>query len=178
MRPVNKEDLELPGNPCLQATVREFLDQQKKMLSENPEFKAEAYECRRCGDCCLWNYYALTIQAKLLKQLYLLAPYPHGYWVLIEGKIHCYMPVWSKPSESNLLHFDGYLPKKHTDFLARTGRRHGYWVLDTEKDKILVYNPVPCNHLVNDIENRASCDIYMDRPEVCRDYTCGRYPIK
>lgn len=178
MKPIDEKDLELPGHPCLQETVTEFLRRQKELLSKAPEFKAEAYECRRCGDCCEYNFYALKIQSKLLKQLYTLAVYPHGYWVIIEDKIHCYMPVWSREAKSDLLHFDGYLPKDHIEFLSRTGRRHGYWVLDTEKERIMIYNPVPCEQFIKNIENKAACSIYSDRPQICRDYTCGRYPIK
>jgi len=172
---MNREDLELPGSPLLLRTVKDFLMEQKKQLKETGGPDGE-YKCLRCGDCCRWNFYSLDIKPKLLDQLYMLgAPYPHGYWVLIERKIHCYMPVWSKQDESNLLHFDGFLPDKHIEFLIRTGRRHGYWVLDTENDKILVYNPVPCIHLVDEGE-ATHCDIYEDRPQVCVDYTCERYP--
>lgn len=176
MKPIDEEDFVLPGNPFLNCTVAEFLEEQKKQLKEkgDPEGK---YKCMRCGDCCLFNYYLLAIKGKLIDQLYMLgSPYPHGYWVLIDFKIHCYMPLWSKKSQSNLLHFDGYLPREHMDFLSRTGRRHGYWVLNNENDKIVVYNPVPCIHFVKDINMIASCAIYKDRPKVCRDYICGRYP--
>ena len=147
------------------------------MLSEDPEFKAEKYECRRCGDCCMWNYYVLdvTTEPKLLDQLYMLAKYPHGYWVLVQDKIILYMPFWSK-KQNGSLDFEGNLPDKHIEHLTKTGRMHGYWVL-SGSDKILVYNPVPCVHLIKDGELYA-CAIYEDRPQVCKDYSCGRYPIK
>lgn len=177
MRATNKEELELSGNPCLQETVRSFLERQKKMLSEDPKFKAEKYECRRCGDCCMWNYYVLdiTTEPKLLDQLYMLAKYPHGYWVLVQDKIILYMPFWSK-KQNGSLDFEGNLPDKHIEHLTKTGRMHGYWVLD-KNDKILVYNPVPCVHLIKDGDLYA-CAIYEDRPQVCRSYICGRYPVK
>uniref|UniRef100_A0A6M3LZ21 Putative zinc-or iron-chelating protein n=1 Tax=viral metagenome TaxID=1070528 RepID=A0A6M3LZ21_9ZZZZ len=173
LKPTNKEHLELPGNPCLQETVADFLRRQKSMLSEDLGQDSDGYECKRCGDCCTWNYYVLDINdPKLLDSLYMLAKYPHGYWRLDQKKIRMYMPF----SKNGLMDFDGVLPDKHIEHLTKTGRMHGYWVLDTKNDKILVYNPVPCLQLAKD-GDQYYCIIYKDRPQVCKDYSCRRYPI-
>jgi len=60
---------------------------------------------------------------------------------------------------------------------VKSGRTHGYWVLDVKSDKVLVYSPIPCMQLTKD-DDEYHCIIYKDRPQICRDYTCGRHPIK
>ena len=163
-----------PFNAVLNETVAEFLEKQKaklrKILPEDGK-----YECRRCGDCCKWNYYHLNIDNQnLIDKLYMEGTkMPHGYWVLIEGKMNFYMPTWKgKKNKSKLVHFDGALPPKHTEFLKVTGRMHGYWVLN-KNDKVVVYSPTPCEHLTK----KNMCRIYAKRPEICKDYLCGRYPV-
>jgi len=173
---IDFDEEELPFNPILCMTIAEFLDQQKVEACRDPDAQ---YECRQCGDCCRWNYYNLNPPQTLIDQLYMVGPrHPHGYWVLIkersESKLHLYMPTWTpKEGEAKLFHFDGSIPEKHLDFCWRTGRTHGYWVLN-EKGKIVVYCPCECQHLT---ENNL-CAIYEDRPLVCREYLCGRYPVE
>ena len=112
-------------------------------------------------------------EKSLLDQLYMLGKNPHGYWALMEdGKLTCYMPIWNNP-KSNMLSFEGPLPEGHIDFLMQTERRHGYWVLATEIDEVLIYCPTPCMHLIDG--TLASCAIYDGRPEICRAYVCRRY---
>lgn len=164
-----------PGNPYLLETVQDFLQRLKATTQKRKFPPGTKFECHRCGECCKWHYFHLNISnQKLLDQMYMFGlPQPHGYWVLFDGKINCYMPVWSKEMEKKLFHFDGFLPKLHTNFLNRTRRKHGYWVLN-ENDKVVIYCPVRCIHLT---ENNL-CSIYPDRPEICRMYSCERYPVQ
>lgn len=173
---IDLNEEELPFNPILNMTVAEFLDEQKVASGRDPDAK---YECRRCGDCCKWNYFNLIPPQTLIDQIYMVGPkYPHGYWVLIRGvdrdSLHLYMPTWTpREGEAKLFHFEGNIPLKHIDFFWRTGRTHGYWVLN-KKEKIVVYCPCICQHLTED----GLCSIYEDRPLVCQEYLCGRYPMK
>lgn len=160
--------VELPFNPKMNETVVEFLNRQGIMSSPDPDLK---YECRRCGDCCRWFYYKLIVPQDLADQLYMRFEAPHGYWVLTD-KLQCYMPVRPGEPDAQIFHFEGNLPEGHVDYCVTAGRRWGYWVLE-EKDKVVVYSPVKCIHLVD--EN--VCDIYEDRPDICRAYQCGRYPV-
>jgi len=176
---LNSEDLDevnQPANPKLNETVHQFLQKQKQLADERKYPPGTRFLCIRCGDCCRYNYYHLDISKKsLLDRLYMSSKFPNGYWVLMdEGKLSCYMPLWDDP-KSKMLSFDGPLPQEHVDFLMRTGRRHGYWVLARETDEMVVYTPVPCVHLIEGPP--TSCAIYGDRPEICRMYSCKRYPI-
>lgn len=170
LKPIEKEDYELYGNPFLQETVRQFLEKQKELLEEIPE--AEEYECRMCGDCCRWNFYLLPIEdTRFLDHLVGLERYPHGYWVINDGRIHCHIPI---VRTEEIFHFDAPLPEGHVEFLKKTGRLHGYWVFDAPRSRIIAYNPTPCIQLKGD----NSCRIYKTRPEICRGYICKRYPIE
>lgn len=164
-----------PGNPYLLETVHDFLEKLKAKARKRRFPPGTKFLCKKCGECCRWYYFHLNVsERKLIDQLYMLGPpEPHGNWALAEtGKLNCWMPVWKKESKTNILHFDGPLPKMHTDFLMKTERRHGYWILN-KKDKIVIYSPVSCMHLTKD----KLCAIYPDRPDMCREYSCGRYPI-
>ncbi len=169
---IDLDEKEVPFNPLLNETVVEFLSRQAVKGERDPDI---LYECRRCADCCRWNYYKLDTPQSLIDQLYMIGPkYPHGYWTLIEDTLHLYMPTWTpKEGEAKLFHFDGKIPQKHVEFCWRSGRTHGYWVLNDEQ-KIVVYCPVTCQNLT---ENNM-CSIYRERPQVCRDYLCGRYPVE
>lgn len=163
-------DGSLPFNPKLNETVVEFLSRQRIAGKRDPD---KEYECRRCADCCRWNYYKLDAGQKLVDQLYMLGPKrPHGYWVLLDN-LHCYMPVRPGEKDATLFHFEGKIPDSQISFSRRTGRTWGYWVLDDD-DKVVMYCPIECRHLT---ENNL-CAIYNDRPQVCRDYLCGRYPVE
>ena len=175
---IDLDEKEIPFNPKLTETVVEFLRRQRIMAGPEDFPEGTEFECRRCGDCCRWNYYFLDAPQSLIDQLYMVGPrYPHGYWVLILADevepLNMYMPTWN-PSvdEAKMFHFGGNIPEKHKRFCRRTGRTHGYWVLN-DAGKISVYCPSPCEHLT---ENNL-CAIYSHRPEVCREYMCARYPI-
>lgn len=162
---------ELPFNPILNETVVEFLSRQRIACEPDPD---KVYGCVKCGDCCRWNYYKLDAGTKLVDQLYMHGPKrPHGYWVLMENSLHCYMPVKPGTKEATMFHYEGNIPQVHVDFCKRTGRTWGYWVLDDE-DKAVIYCPMECQQLT---ENNL-CAIYEDRPQVCRDYLCGRHPVE
>ncbi len=165
---IDVDEGKLPFNPILNETVVEFLSRQRIADEVDPD---KEYECRRCGDCCKWNYYKLDTGQKLVDQLYMIGPKrPHGYWVLMDA-LHCYMPVKPGTEESTMFHFEGRIPDTHVDFCRRTERMWGYWVLDDD-DKVVIYCPISCQHLSED----NLCTIYLERPEVCRKYLCGRYP--
>ena len=160
---------ELPFNPKFNETVVEFLSRQK--IPENhPE--GTRFECRNCGDCCKWNYYKLDIPQGLRDELYMSGPRrPHGYWVLME-KLHCYMPINPGSKKGSLYHFEADIPEQHVEFCVRTGRTWGYWVLD-DAGKVVVYCPMECQHLTKE----KLCGIHRERPQVCREYMCSRYPV-
>jgi Fe-S-cluster containining protein len=166
---IDLDMVELPFNPKLNETVVEFLQRQRIMSDSDSDLK---YECRRCGDCCKWFYYKLIVPPDLADQLYMRAKSPHGYWVLTD-KLQCYMPVGPGEPGAQIFHFEGNLPQGHVDYCVTAGRRWGYWVLD-EKDKAIIYSPVECIHL----ENGNFCNIYKHRPDICRAYQCGRYPVE
>ena len=170
------EDLDekkLPFNPVLNETVVEFLSRQKAMKAPEDYPEGTKFECRRCGDCCKWNYYKLDTGTKLVDQLYMVGPKrPHGYWVLMD-KLHCYMPIKPGTEKQTQFHFEANLPELHVEFCRRTGRTWGYWVLDAE-DKVVIYCPIECQHLAENNE----CTIYPDRMQICREYMCGRYPVE
>jgi Fe-S-cluster containining protein len=65
----------------------------------------------------------------------------------------------------------GVCPPKQVDFLRKTGRTWGYWVMN-DREQIIIYSPTPCIHL-----EKGLCGIYDNRPEVCEPYFCKRYPI-
>lgn len=171
------DEVNQPANPKLNETVHQFLLRQKQLADERKYPTATIFRCIRCGDCCRYNYYHMNVSEKgLLDKLYMLNKFPNGYWVLTDGGKLCgYMPLWDNP-KSNMLSFDGPLPEGHIDFLTRTGRRHGYWILAKETEEMVIYTPVPCVHLING--DPASCGIYENRPEICKNYSCRRYPLR
>lgn len=177
-----KEDLDeqnQPSNPALNETIHQFLEAQRRHAKAQQYPPDTVFKCIRCGDCCRFNYYHLTIEdQRLLDRLYMLNKTPHGHWILTpEGKFEGYMPVFKK-KEIELVSFQGPIPETHVKFQMRTGRRHGYWVLAKGTDDIVVYYPVPCIHLIDrGPKMNAKCAIYKDRPEFCRGYICRRYPV-
>lgn len=180
---LSNEDLDeknQPSNPKLSETVHQFLMRQRELADQQKYPPETEFDCIRCGDCCRYNFYHLNVNdRRLLDQLYMLNENPHGYWVLMDdGKLAGYMPIWVKSAKAPMLSFDGPLPKEHIDFLMRTGRRHGYWVLAKEIDEIVIYNPAPCHHFVDNKLGPTSCAIYFNRPEICKMYSCRRYPIR
>lgn len=161
---------ELPFNPKINETVVEFLSRQRVMPGPDPDGDIK-YECRRCGDCCQWFFYKLNVPQDLADQLNMRFKDPHGYWVLSD-KLQCYMPVGPGEPGAEIFHFSGNLPEGHYDYCVVSGRRWGYWVLE-EADKVVVYSPAKCTRLVGD----NFCEIYKERPDICRAYQCGRYPV-
>lgn len=155
---------ELPGNPRIYETVREFLMRQRRFVSRTKWAPGTKFECKGCGDCCTWNYLILKADEDLAKALRRQTKYPHGAWHLVEGKsqIRIQMPGFVVM---------GNIPAKQEEFLRVTGSTWGYWVLSGKS--VVIYNPVPCIHLTED----KRCAIYEERPQVCRNYSCGRWPI-
>lgn len=170
------DEINQPANPKLNETVHQFLQRQKQLFEERKYLPGTIFQCIRCGDCCRYNYFHMSIdEKKLLDQLHMLGKNLHGYWVVTDdGRITCHMPIWNNP-KNNMLSFTGPLPEGHIGFLMQTERRHGYWVLATEIDEIIVYSPTPCIHLIDGTP--ASCAIYDDRSDICRAYVCRRYPL-
>lgn len=170
---------QLPGNPKLLKDVFEFLEERKKEVRIYAEGE---HECHRCGDCCKWNYFILNIPSEIMDLLYKTPPkYYHGYWIVtfaretpdMGTKLNLFMPIPQAAEEGQrMFFFSGDLPRPYLDFLNTTGRRHGYWVMQSD-GKIVVYSPSPCEHLEDD----GLCGIYEERPQICRNYTCGRYPV-
>lgn len=154
-----------PGNPRLCETVEQFLRRQKKAIGQTTWPPGTKFECKGCGDCCKWNFIVMDNDENLANELRARVNYPHGSWTLIEElRIRIEMP----PGFSVI----GRIPDTTSEFLMRTGRRWGYWVLN-ERGKVILYNPTPCIHLRDD----GLCNIYDDRPAVCETYFCKRYPI-
>lgn len=173
LSPEDLDEINQPGNPKLNETVRQFLQRQKDLADEKEYPPGTVFRCIQCGDCCRYNYYHLNVEMKLLDPLYMLSANPHGYWVLSYDKqFRGFMPTWGDP-EKPILSFNGTLPSQHIDFLIRTGRRHGYWILNKQTDEIVVYCPGPCVHLTAD----GLCGIYQNRPEICKAYSCRRFPF-
>ena len=166
----------LPFNPILMQTVHDFLEEQKKATKQvHGTHPYEDFECKRCGDCCSYNYYTITIDPGLREMFNTTGKRDfYGYWILIEDpamgtNLHFYMPIpEAKQKELRMFQFSGKLTEEHHEFLKVRGR-HGYWVL-REDGKLIAYNPSPCPHL-----ERGLCAIYEKRPKICRSYTCGRY---
>lgn len=177
LSPEDLDETNQPLNPKLNETVHQFLMRQKELVRQ-PEYPpGTVFECVRCGDCCRYNFYHLSLtDTALLDKLYMLSKYPHGYWVLLDNRmLTLYMPLWLDP-KNPVISFSGPVPEEHIDFMMRTVRRHGYWVL-SEEGLIVVYNPTPCIHFIDKGQDLASCDIYEDRPEICKAYSCRRYPV-
>lgn len=153
-----------PGNPRLCETVTDFLRRQRKFIGKTKWPPGTKFECRGCGDCCKWYFIILETDEKLINALRERVTYPHGSWNLTEkDKLFIGMPGFN---------FIGICPPKQIDFLRRTDRTWGYWVLNP-RGKVVLYNPTPCTHLQED----GLCDTYDDRPRVCSVYFCRRYPI-
>ncbi len=174
----NKEVL--PYNPILMETVHDFLEKQKE-ATKAAHGKYSEFECRGCGDCCVYNYYGMNVDSSLMDKLYTTGLKDfYGYWILTRAEedpgmgtqLHCYMPIpGAKKKELRMFHFSGNLSPDQYDFLIFSGRRHGYWVM-RDDGKLLIYNPAKCIHY----EEGLGCDAYDKRPKVCRIYFCGRYP--
>ncbi len=155
----------LPGNPRMCETVKEFLIRQRRFVSRTKWPPGTRFECKGCGDCCTWNFIILNLDKDLAKELQKRVKHPHGSWYLMEekGQIRVQMPNFS---------FIGNIPPEHMEFIVRTGRRWGYWVLNV-REKVVLYNPTPCIHLTED----KRCAIYEERPHVCQIGSCRRWPI-
>lgn len=173
---VEEFDLEnAPQNPRLLFTFRQFIQWQKEKLEKHwPE--GIEFECRKCADCCTWNYFFFQSDSEdLIRMTHDVGgSNPHGWWVLTGDNLRLWLPrraVETETKEVPVLSFDGRLPDKHLDFLRTTGRRHGYWVMN-KADDYVIYSPTPCQHL----QENGLCAIYEDRPQVCRDYSCKRFP--
>lgn len=162
---VEEFDLErLPGNPRMCETVKEFLTRQRKFVSQIHWPSGIEFECKKCADCCSWNFIVMNMDEELTSALRERAKYPHGSWVMEEdSKITIWMPGYR---------FGGNIPADQTEYIMKTGRHWGYWVLNVH-EKVVLYNPTPCIHLTED----KLCGIYEDRPHVCKIYFCRRYPI-
>lgn len=159
-------DLErLPGNPRMCETVRDFLTRQRKFMGRTKWPPGTKFECHGCADCCRWYFIILNTDDKLAEELITRVKYPHGFWVLMpENRLKVQMPGFF---------FFGNIPSDQREFITVTGRTWGYWVLNKKRGKPVIYTPTPCIHLTD--ENK--CEIYEERPRVCKVYFCGRYPI-
>jgi len=153
----------LPGNP----RVCEVAYEQWEFLQERPYPAGMSWECKRCGDCCRWNFMVLRPMElgavrKMVAELRSRAEYPHGSWDLTEDdELRMKMPGAS---------FTGMRQPEQAEFLRLTGRAWGYWVL--KGGQVVLYNPTSCIHLSED----NLCEIYDDRPETCQAYSCRRFP--
>ncbi|MCK4266699.1 MAG: YkgJ family cysteine cluster protein [Thermoplasmata archaeon] len=144
-------------------TVEQFLTAQRKLRGQTEWPPGTKFECRGCGDCCKWNFIILSPGEELAAMLRERAKYPHGSWIVEEERIRLQMPGFF---------FKGTVPKNQLEFITRTGRSWGYWVLNA-RDKVALYNPTACIHLME--EDR--CAIYEERPRACVAYFCGRHPV-
>jgi len=158
-------DLErLSGNPRISETVEEFLARKREFVSQIVWPPGIEYECKKCGDCCTWNFNVVKIDEEKIRILRERAKYPHGSWILNEDRqLTVKMPGLS---------FTGSMPPVHIEYINRTGRHWGYWVLNA-RGNVVLYNPTPCIHLTED----KTCGIYENRPRACVAYSCRRHPI-
>ena len=158
-------DLErLSGNPRIYETVEEFLARKREFVSQIVWPPGIEFECKKCGDCCTWSFIPLNIGEEVVRALRELAKYPHGSWIMKEDRqIMVQMPGYV---------FMGSIPPVQTEYINRTGRYWGYWVLNA-RGEVVLYNPTPCIHLTED----KICGIYEERPRFCKEYSCRRHPI-
>lgn len=162
-------DLErLPGSPWICETVAEFLNEKRKRITQIQWPPGTTFECKQCGDCCTWNFILMVTDEELNNSLRERAKYPHGSWVMKEERvISLQMPGYS---------FTGNIPHDQNEYIMKTGRHWGYWVLNA-RGRIALYNPTPCIHLGED----NLCAIYdeaeMTRPRACKVYFCRRHPV-
>jgi len=158
-------DLErLSGNPRISETVEEFLARKREFVSQIVWPPGIEFECKKCGDCCTWNFIVMHMDGEVICALRERAKYPHGSWILNEDrKLTVQMPGYM---------FMGSIPPVQTEYINRTGRHWGYWILNA-RGEVVLYNPTPCIHLTED----KLCGIYEDRPRFCREYFCRRHPI-
>jgi len=88
---VEEFDLErLPGNPRICETVAEFLMRNRKFVSHWPP--GIEYECKKCGECCTWNFIIMNMDEELTSTLRKRAKYPHGSWIVEEDQVIMQMP--------------------------------------------------------------------------------------
>lgn len=154
-------------------TFREFVHRQRKFVTQIKWPPGTRFECRRCGDCCTWNFWNFRVPLETLELIKRESKSStHGNWILLKNRLRCALPIRVDENEYKEFIFSGLLPPDHLEFLEVTGRFHGYWVLN-ENDRIVVYSPVKCIHLTDE----GLCGIYMDRPRVCQVYICRRYPV-
>jgi Fe-S-cluster containining protein len=162
-------DEENEGNPRLMDTFEEYIARLKKFVTTTQWPPGTKFDCVGCGDCCTWHFYKFKAPADLQDELKSHMPEPHGYWAVQEEGLRLTMPL---KEEGKAFWFKGKLPPSHLELHKVTGRLHGYWVLN-KKGMIVNYSPVSCIHL----NEKNRCDIYDDRPRVCQQYYCGKYPI-
>jgi len=160
---VEEFDLErLPGNPRITETVAEFLMRKRKFVSQIHWPPGVEFECKKCAECCTWFFMLLVVDEELNVELRKRVKYPHGSWIMEEGQLSLQMPGYT---------FRGNIPVDQAEFMTKTGRHWGYWVLNAP-GKVALYNPTPCIHLVEGL-----CEIYEDHPQVCKEYFCRKHPI-
>ncbi len=158
-------DLErLSGNPRIAETVAEFLERKRQFVSQIVWPPGIEFECKKCGDCCTWYSFVTQMDEEMIHTLRERAKYPHGSWILNENRqIMMQMPDYM---------FGGNIPPDQAEYIMKTGRHWGYWVLNAHGNVVL-YNPTSCIHLTED----KLCGIYEDRPHVCKNTFCRRHPI-
>lgn len=164
----------LPCNPGIFELFKERMEEHRNLVKSYPS--GTKFECKGCGDCCRWAYSFFEIELSLFERLIKLGvPQPHGAWLLIDDEIRIGMPVFPEKSKGDLSQFSftGLLPPSHLEWLRFTGRRHGYWRL-VSLNRVVIYSPVDCIHLTEEI----LCDDYENRPQLCREYYCGKYPLE
>jgi Fe-S-cluster containining protein len=157
-----------PGNPRLMDTFEQYVGRLKRFVTKTQWPPGTKFDCVGCGDCCTWHFYKFKAPADLGDELRSHLREPHGWWVLVDEGLRLTMLL----EGGETFWFKGKLPPAHLEFHKVTGRHHGYWVLNKE-GMIVCYSPVSCIHLNDEMR----CDIYEDRPRVCRMYYCGKYPI-
>jgi len=158
---------QLPGNPSISETVEHFLMEKRKRIAQTQWPPGTTFECKQCGDCCTWNFILLITDEELNTSLRRHAKYPHGAWALKEERqILLQMPDYS---------FTGNIPSDQSEYILKTGRHWGYWVLNA-RGRVVLYNPTPCIHLGEDNLCGIYDDVEMTRPRVCKVYFCRRHP--
>lgn len=165
-------DLEHQGNPKMLETVTDFLMRQRKLVSQTDWPPGTRFECKKCADCCTWFFMLLVVDEELNVELRKRVKYPHGSWIMEEGE----NTSSTSPSHQISLQMPGYrftgnIPVVQAEYMTKAGRHWGYWVLNAT-GKVALYNPTPCIRLVE-----GMCEIYEDRPQVCKEYFCRRHAV-
>ena len=167
---------ETPFNPRIMETFLEFARRQKE--ANKADHGGAKVECRRCGDCCTWNFYKVQVSDKLIKELKSRDSDPHGYWILGDHILNFYLIFWDGEADEpcRTMRFTGPIGEDYYQFHKVSNRRQGYWVIAPD-NWILLYSPNKCVNLLYDKDGLAMCKVYENRPKICRGYFCGRYPV-